>query len=118
LGWKSGNDKTLVVQSQGPNIFSCDDVGPVHIAYVFSICNLLLGRSECKTGDRYDLSGLTAEVLKSDAAGLPSCVAFRFETSLDSPAFRWFWWDWRTFSTQPFKTPAMGQSVTLAGPAR
>jgi hypothetical protein len=112
------NDKTLVVQSQGPNIFSCDDVGPVHSAYVFSLCNLLLARPECKTGDRYELSGLTAEVLKSDAAGLPSCVAFRFENSLDSPGFRWFWWDWRSFSTRPFRTPAVGQSVTLAGPAR
>ena len=111
------DDKTLVVQSQGPNIFSCDDVGPVHIAYVFSNGNLLLGRSECKTGDRFKLTGLTVEVLKSDATGLPSCVAFRFKTSLDSPAFRWLWWDWRTFSAQPFKTPALGQSVTLAGPA-
>ena len=112
------DDKTLVIQSHGPNLFSCDDVGPVHIAYVFSTCNLLLARAECKTGDRYELSGLTAEVLKSDATGLPSCVAFRFETSLESTDFRWFWWDWRTFSVQPFKIPAKGQSVTLAGPAR
>jgi hypothetical protein len=111
------DDKTLVVQSQGPNIFSCDDIGPVHFAYVFNICNMLLGRPECQTGDQFQLTGLTVEVLKSDAAGLPSRVAFHFETSLDSPAFRWFWWDWRTFSTQPFKTPDLGQSITLAGPA-
>ncbi|MGA2246736.1 MAG: hypothetical protein ABSH48_17225 [Verrucomicrobiota bacterium] len=111
------NDKTLVIRSQGPDIFSCDNLGAVHIAYVFSTCNLLLCRPESKTGDRYELSGLTVEVLKSDAAGLPSCIAFRFETSLDSPSFRWLWWDWRTFSAQPFKAPALGQSVTLAGPA-
>lgn len=111
-------DKTLVVQSQGANIFSCDDVGPVHVAYLFSLCNLLLGRAECKTGDRYELSGLTAEVLESDASGLPACVAFHFETSLDSPGFRWFWWDWRTFATRRFQPPAIGQTVTLAGPAR
>jgi len=112
------NDHALVVQSQGPNIFSCDDVGRVHVAYVLSFCNLLLDRPECQTGDRYELSGLTAEVLKSDAAGLPAGVAFRYETSLDSPAFRWFWWNWRTFSVQPFQIPAPGQSVTLAGPSR
>ena len=110
------DDKTLVIRSQGPDIFSCDDVGPIHIAYVFDTCNLLLCAPECKTGDRYDLNGLTVEVLESDAAGLPSCVAFRFDTSLDSPDFRWLWFDWRTFSAPPFKIPAIGQSVTLSGP--
>jgi hypothetical protein len=111
------DDRTLVIRSQGPDLFSCDDVGPAHIAYVFSTCNLLLAAPECKTGDRYDLNGLTVEVLESDAAGRPSCVAFRFDTSLDSPAFCWLAWDWRTYSAKAFKMPAIGQSVTLAGPA-
>jgi hypothetical protein len=57
------------------------------------------------------------EVLESDASDLPSRVAFRFDTSLDSPDFYWLWWDWRTWSRQPFKIPAIGQSVTLSGPS-
>jgi hypothetical protein len=110
------DDKTLLIQSQGPDIFSCDDAGPIDGTYIFSNCNLLLDAPECKTGDRFDLNGLTVEVLESDAAGLPSRVSFRFETSLDSPEFRWFWFDWRTFSAKPLKMPAIGQSVMLSGP--
>lgn len=110
------DDKTLVIRSQGPDIFSCDDVGHIHIAYCFATCNLLLTAPHCKKGDRYDLGGLTVEVLETDAADLPCRVAFRFDTSLDSPDFRWLWFDWRTFSAPPFKMPAIGQSVTLSGP--
>jgi hypothetical protein len=33
------DDKTLVIQSKAPDIFSCDDVGPIHFAYTFRTCN-------------------------------------------------------------------------------
>jgi hypothetical protein len=112
------DDKTLVIRSQGPDIFSCDDVGPLNGAYVFSTCNLLLCVPDCKKGDRYEVGGLTAEVMEEDAANLPSCVSFRFDTSLDSPTFYWLWWNWREFSAQSFRIPAIGQSVTISGPAR
>ena len=111
------DDKTLVMQSQGPNIFSCDNVGPIHITYAFSAFTLAGAEPKCKKGDRYNLGGLTVEVLETDASDLPSRVAFRFNTSLDSPDFRWIWFDWRTSSSKPFKVPSIGQSVTLAGPA-
>jgi hypothetical protein len=112
------DDKTLVIQSKAPDIFSCDNVGPIHGAYVFRTANLLLGKPKFKKGDRYDLGSLTVEVLESDASDLPSRVVFRFDTSLDSPDFHWLRFDWRTFSYQPFKIPAIGQSVTLSGPQR
>jgi hypothetical protein len=112
------DDKTLVIQSQGPDIFSCDDVGPIHIAYALSAFTLVGSEPKYKKGDRHRLSGLTVEVLESDASDLPSRVAFHFDTSLDSPDFHWLWFDWRTSSSEPFKIPAIGQTVTLAGPAR
>ena len=40
------DDKTLVIQSQGSNIFSCDDVGPIHIAYALSAFTLRRGRTQ------------------------------------------------------------------------
>ena len=111
------DDKTLVIQSRGSNIFSCDDVGSIHIAYPLSAFNNLLGiESKYKTGDRYQLKGLTVEILELDSSDLPSRVAFHFDTSLDSPDFRWLWFDWPTASTEPFKIPAIGQSLTLSGP--
>ncbi len=111
------DETTLVIRSQGPDIFSCDDVGPIHPVYFFGACNLLPAAPEYKTGDRFNLDGLTVEVLETDAAGLPSRISFRFNTSLDSPDFRWFWFDWGTLSSKLFKMPAIGQSVTLSGPA-
>ena len=113
------DDKTLVIRSKGPDIFSCDDVGPVHIAYAFNMCDrVLLENPQYKKGDRYQLKGLTVEILELDASDLPSRVAFHFDASLDSPHFRWLWFDWRTASTEPFKVPAIGQSVTLPGPRK
>jgi hypothetical protein len=116
------DDKTLVIQSKAPNIFFCDNVGPIRGAYACRAFNLLVGKPKCKKGDRYDLGGLTVEVLESDASGLPSRVAFRFNTSLDSPDFHWLRFDLRMALAssqpyQPFKIPAIGQSVTLSGPA-
>ena len=112
------DDKTLVIQSHGSNIFSCDDVGPIHIAYALSAFTLIGAEPKCKKGDRCNLGNLTVEILESDASDLPSRVAFHFDTSLDSPDFRWLWFDWRTSSSEPFKMPAIGQSVTLSGPTR
>jgi hypothetical protein len=112
------DDRTLMIQSGASGIFSCDDVGPVHFAYVFSACNMAIGVPKSKKGDQYVLDHLTVEVLESNAADVATRVAFRFDTSLDSPDFHWLWWDWQAFAYEPFKMPAVGQSVTLSGPSR
>jgi hypothetical protein len=110
------DDRTLVLQSKAPDIFACDDVGPVHFAYAFRTCNRLIVAPRCTKGDRYELAHLKVEVLESGASGLPSRVACRFEASLDSADFNWLQFDWRTGSYQPFKVPAIGQCVILPGP--
>ena len=57
------DDKTLVIQSKGPDIFSCDNVGPVHAAYALSSASSLLSSEpHYKKGDRYQLKGLTVEI--------------------------------------------------------
>jgi hypothetical protein len=119
------DDKTLVFQSQAPDIFFCDDVGPISGHYLCRTFNLLMGKPKYNKGDRYDLGSLTVEVLELDESGLPSRVAFRFNTSLDSPDFHWLRFDLQAAKCesyqppyQPFKIPAIGQSVTLSGPHR
>jgi hypothetical protein len=117
------DDKTLVIQSKASDIFSCDNAGPIRGAYVCSAANLRFFGPKCKKGDRYDLSGLAVEVLESDASGLPSRVAFWFNTSLDSPDFHWLRFDREKALAfhqpyQPFKIPAIGQTVTLSSPLR
>jgi energy-coupling factor transporter transmembrane protein EcfT len=111
------DDKTLVIESKAPDIFSCDDVGPIHAAYAFRTLNLHVAAPRCKKGDIYNLGEVTVEVLQMGSSDLPSRVEFRFDTSLDSPDFRWFQFDWPTFAYRRFKVPAIGQCVTLSGPS-
>jgi hypothetical protein len=110
------DDKTLIVQSKGPNLFSCDDVGPVNPVYFAGLLTALLGDPQCKPGDRYVVDSLTAEILATDASNSPSRVAFHFTTSLDSAHFHWLWFDWGALCEMPFGLPAVGQSVTIPGP--
>jgi len=111
------DDQTLVLQSQGPNIFSCDDVGPFNGAYAVAACNGILSEIRTKKGDHIDLGTLNVEILQTDASALPCRVAFRFDHSLDSPDFHWLQFDWRTGSNRAFAMPPPGHCVTLAGPA-
>jgi hypothetical protein len=108
------DDKTLVIQSRSPNIFSWNDLGPVHRVYAVSACNTAIGVPQCK---RCSLNGLTVEVLESDPSGLASRVSFRFDKPLESADFLWLQWDWTSDSFKPFQPPAVGQSVPLLGPS-
>jgi len=111
------DDATLEIQSLGSNMFVCDDVGPVHLAYVFRMANSFIGKPQCRKGDRYDLGVVKIEVLDSDASGLASRVVFRFRAPLESPEYRWRCWNWQAGSYEAFELPAVGQDVTLLGPA-
>ena len=108
------DDKTLVIQSRAPNIFSWNDLGPVHHFYAISAGTTAIGVPQCK---RCSLDGLTVEVLESDASGLASRVAFRFVRPLESADFLWLQWDWASGAFKPFQPPVVGQSVTLLGPS-
>jgi hypothetical protein len=108
------DDRTLVIQSRAPNIFSWNDLGPVHHFYAISAGDTGVGVPLCK---RCSLGVLTVEVLESDASGLPSRVAFRFARPLESADFLWLQWDWASGSFKPFQPPVVGQSVTLPGPS-
>lgn len=108
------DDKTLVIQSRSPNIFSWNDLGPVHHFYAISAGTTAIGVPQCK---RCSLATLTVEVLESDASGLASRVAFRFVKPLESDDFLWLQWDWSSGSFKPFQPPVVGQSITLLGPS-
>ena len=112
------DEKTLVIQSKAPNIFACDDFGPVHELYAVRFSNVFLGELQFKQGERLERGGLVVEILELDAAELPCRVAFRFNASLDSPTFHWLRFNFQTRSCQPFLVPAVGQRVTVLGPVR
>src|ERR1017187_5553352 len=80
--------------------------------------NVFLGELRFKKGERLERGGLVVEILDLDAAKLPSRVAFRFNASLDSPAFHWLQFNYQTRSYEPFAVPSVGQRVTVFGPFR
>jgi hypothetical protein len=80
--------------------------------------NVFLGELRFKKGERLERGGLVVEILDLDAAKLPSRVAFRFNASLDSPAFHWLQFNYQTRSYEPFAVPPVGQRVTVFGPVR
>lgn len=110
------DDKTLVIQPQAPNIFACDEIGPVHKLYALRFSNVFLGELGFKRGERLDRGCMVVEILELDATQMPSRVAFRFKASLDSPTFHWLQFNFETHSYEPFAVPAVGQRVTLVGP--
>jgi hypothetical protein len=75
------DEKTLVIQPKAPNIFACDDFGPVHELYAVRFSNVFLGELQFKQGERLERGGLVVEILELDAAELPCRVAFRFKIS-------------------------------------
>lgn len=109
------DEKTLIIQSKGSNIFSSDEVGPVNPLYAIRFSNMFLGKMEFKTGQRLERGDLAVEILKLDAANLPSRVAFRFKAPLDSPRFHWLQFNCQTRSHELFPMPAIGQRVTVFG---
>jgi len=115
---KRGDERTLVIQSKAPNIFACDDFGPVHTLYAVRFSNVFLGELQFKRGERLERGNLEVEILELDAAELPCRIALRFSASLDAPTFHWLQFNFQTHSYQPFLVPAIGQRVTVLGPVR
>jgi hypothetical protein len=107
---------TLIVRSSGPSLFYCRDVGPFDLSYVFWRINQMFQQSAFKRGYRAALTGLDLEVQEVDAQGLPAAVMFRFDASLNSPSFRWVYFDWKSLRFRELKIPVPGESIYILGP--
>jgi hypothetical protein len=111
------DERTLVVKCASSNIFSNDQNSPLHFANLFGVLNsLFIGDQSYEKGEKQILKNLMVEILAVDSHRLPSEIAFRFETSLDDPAFYWLWFDWTSFSYKQFRLPQIGQTVSIPGP--
>jgi len=58
-------------------------------------------------GTRVPLTGVTVEVTKGSADGVPVEAVFRFDAPLEDPSLRWVEWRGPTFV--PFALPAVGE---------
>jgi hypothetical protein len=110
------DDSTVIVRPSGPNLFSYRDVAPFHLSYAFARLDQMFRQPAFRQGGRFVLKGLEVEVLEVDGAGLPSAAAFRFAASLDSPTFRWIYFDWRSYRYHRLEFPPVGETKYILGP--
>jgi hypothetical protein len=67
-------------------------------------------------GTTVSLSGFQAIVTELTPDGRPQAAQMRFSHRLEDASLRFLQWDWSTLSYIPFALPAVGETVTVAGP--
>lgn len=108
--------RRLVVRSLADGFFTCPPGLRINPAYFYRHLSDMRGPEHpLKAGDRIELPRITVDVLAVDDNGLPSEVAFLFETSLDARRWQWLFWNWKRRGFQLFRPPPVGQTVCVPG---
>jgi len=115
---KRTNENTLVFSSKQGNIFSCDDIGPMHTAHILKCFNdLFVNRNtEFQAGQILTLPKLTVTILSVSEKSMPTELQFTFDVPLEDDSLVFYRYNWRKGSHFEFEIPAIGQSVEVAGP--
>ena len=71
-----------------------------------------------EAGEKFKVTGFTAEVTEVDKSGRPTEVIYTFDRPLDDPSLIWLQWDWLKKSYEPFELPLMNRRITFPGPPR
>lgn len=117
-------DKTLLIEAQTGNILSTDKSRKdlkLNFANFYYHFNTLFRPKDMpfKTGEKVELSDMSAQVISVDADGQPTKVRFDFRASLDNQSLRWLQWNWKksgfgSYST--FEMPPIGETSFTIGP--
>ncbi|MFC1604268.1 hypothetical protein ACFL5F_04495 [Planctomycetota bacterium] len=117
-------EKTLLIESQSGNILSTDksrkDFKPNFANFYYHFNSLFRPKDmPFKTGEKVELTDMSAEVIRVNADGQPTTVRFDFDVSLDDPSLRWLQWNWKKSgfgSYSAFEVPPIGQQSSTQGP--
>ena len=71
-----------------------------------------------QAGEKFQLTGFSAKIIKVDETGRPILVHYEFACSLDDPSLIWLQWDWLANRYKRFELPQIGETVTIPGPPR
>jgi hypothetical protein len=69
-------------------------------------------------GEKFEMSGFTAEVIEVDSAGRPTKVIYEFDCPLDDSSLIWLQWDWLEKRYHTFQMPQNRRRITIPGPPR
>ena len=117
-------EKTLLIEAQTGNILSTDksrrDFKPNFANFYYHFNSLFRPKDlPFKTGEKTELSDMSAEVISVDAYGQPTTVRFDFDVSLEDPALYWLQWHWKKSGLgyySQFKIPPVGETSRTQGP--
>jgi hypothetical protein len=115
---------TLVVSSQQQNLFTVQTEKRYyqpHLPYIYENFTSLFRSKDApfQPGHIIELPDMTIEVLRTDQKGIPAEIRATFHTFLENPDNLWLQWNWAPRGTGQysiFTTPAIGESISLAGP--
>jgi hypothetical protein len=65
-----------------------------------------------RPGQRFELTGMTVQIARTDAEGNPVEFVHTFSVPLENPSLRWLQWEQDGYV--PFVPPSIGNSVTLS----
>ena len=113
------DESTLVIKSIDGNIFSCNDIGPLHIAYGLKMfCDLFRDKdTKFSLDEEYEFPEVTIKVIKTDNNSLPVKISYTFSKSLEDKSLDFYYYNWDGSGHQKFEIPAVGQTVTIKGPS-
>jgi hypothetical protein len=112
------DENTLILSTEGTDLFGCDSVGLTHESYLFKAANeFLAGGKKWKPGERVVRKAFTVEVLETSERGAPRSVSFHFDMPLESTGFAWLYFDWTAARYSRFVLPQLGATVEITGPS-
>lgn len=112
------DERTLIIKSKGGDFFSCDELGLMHLAYLFKNFNdlFLMHKHEFKPSHTATLPNMTAKVIRVAQNAMPTEISFTFTTPLEDKSLCFYWFNWNWLRYDRFEIPDIGQTVELPGP--
>jgi len=109
--------RQMTVRSLSGSLFDCEQGHRMDFVFFYRFLSDVRGAQHpFHAGDRVSMPPIEVEVRAVDKRGSPVEVAFEFDVPLDDASLKWLQWNWDRHRYEPFRMPAIGQAVKLAGP--
>jgi hypothetical protein len=117
-------EKTLLIESRTGSLLATDpsdrDFKPNFVYFYHELSSIFRPENmPFKTGQKTELSNMSADIVNVNTDGQPTAVRFDFDIPLDDSSLRWLQWKWKKsgfgyYST--FEVPDVGEKLDLGGP--
>lgn len=112
------SDTSLVLRSQGDNLFADGSGAPFHVIHMFRMIDEVFYThwDHVIVGQSRRLGNLEIQVTQTGAYGAPREVVFTLDKPLEDASLVWLEFDWVGYRLQPCTLPQVGKARELGGP--